>query len=484
MSSISSSLSSQSGSSTPTNYFNGMSTYASSLNNAISQAVEMASFPIELLQNDVTSLTGQSQELSSLSGDVTNVQSAISTLASDAGNMLSASVSDGSATVTVGSGASANSYTLQVAKLGSYSDALSVVPTTANGLATVSDPAAQNISTSQNYTLTVTNSDSTPPVTTNTPIPYSGGNLNGLVQAINNANSGVQAAVVNVGTNNVPNYVLSLQSDGLGSVTMQLNDGPGDSANPGGTGTNLLTPSGSGGTQAEYYIDGQQVFSETDTVTLAPGVTAQLQNTNTNPATVRVAANPATIGNDLQSFVSAYNTAMTELGNNRGQGTGALAGQSIVYQVTDALQSLANYATGDGAVNSLATLGLTFSDTTGQLSFDQSTFDSATSGQSAALTQFLGSATGGGFLQTATNTMTGMLNPSTGTLTQEVSSITANITSTNSQIASKQAAVTLLQGNLTTQMAAADSMIYELQQQSTEISGIFTAEQDAEMAGA
>jgi hypothetical protein len=51
------------------------------------------------------------------------------------------------------------------------------------------------------------------------------------------------------------------------------------------------------------------------------------------------------------------------------------------------------------------------------------------------------------------------------------------------QIASKQAAVTLLQSNLTTQMAAADSMIYELQQQSTEISGIFTAQQDAEMAG-
>jgi hypothetical protein len=32
-------------------------------------------------------------------------------------------------------------------------------------------------------------------------------------------------------------------------------------------------------------------------------------------------------------------------------------------------------------------------------------------------------------------------------------------------------------------MSAADAMIYELQQQSTEIDGIFTAQQDSDMTG-
>jgi len=199
---------------------------------------------------------------------------------------------------------------------------------------------------------------------------------------------------------------------------------------------------------------------------------------------VTVAANPSSVANDLQSFVSAYDTAMTELGKNRGQSGGALAGDSIVYELTDALQGLANYSIGDGAVNSLATLGVTFNDTTGQLSFDQSTFDSATSGHTDALTQFLGSATGGGFLETATNTLTGLLDPASGTLTAEINSKQSNITSTNAQIASEQDQVNQLQTNLTQQMASADSMIYELQQQATQIQGIFTAEQDSEIESA
>jgi flagellar capping protein FliD len=171
------------------------------------------------------------------------------------------------------------------------------------------------------------------------------------------------------------------------------------------------------------------------------------------------------------------------LGNNRGQTDVALAGQSIVYQLTENLQGLANYSTSSGNISSLAALGVTFDDTTGQLSFDQSAFDSATSGQTAALTQFLGSAATGGFLQTATNTLTSILDPTTGVLPQDISSIQANIASTNTQITTKQTQVSQLQSNLTQQMAAADAMIYDLQQQASEMQDMFTAEQDSEMTG-
>jgi flagellar hook-associated protein 2 len=450
-----------------------MSSYSQDLNNAISQEVQIASLPIQLLQNDVNDLTNQSNELQTLDTDFGSVQSAVSGLASAAGNMLAANVADPSvATATLGKGATAGSYSLQVTNLGSYSDALSVDPSSANGLPTVTDPTANNISASGSYTLTVTVGSAAP---TTTSISYSGGNLDGLAQAINDANAGVQATVVNVGSSSAPDYRLSLQSDRLGPVTMQLNDGN----------QNLLAASGSGGALAQYAINGKQVQSDSDTVTLAPGLTIQLTGTDASAATtVTVAADASGIGSALQSFVSTYNSAITELGKNRGQSGGALAGESIVYELTDELQGLANYSNGDGAINSLATLGVTFNDTTGQLSFDQSAFDSATSGQTDALAQFLGSATGGGFLETATNTMTGLLDPTSGVLTQEIGTIQSNITSTNTQIADEENQVSQLQTNLTQQMSAADAMIYELQQQATQVQGIFTAEQDSEIESA
>jgi len=448
-------------------YFNGMSNYSSSLNNEISQEVEIASLPIDLLDNDVSTLTNQSTELGTLNTDFGSVQSAISDIASAAGSTLAASVSDSSATTTLGSGATAGTYTLGVSSLGSYSDAISDA-----GLITVTDPTSQNVSASDTFTLTV-NGVASPPITlsgTNT-------NLNGLAAAINNADANVQATVVDVGSNSAPDYRLSLQSNQLGPVTMQVTDG---------TSQPLLETSGTGytgGTLAQYTINGQPVSSNSDTVTLAPGLTAQLTGTNTTPATVTVAANPSGIGDAFQTFVSSYNSAITELGKNIGQGGGALAGESIVYQLTDTLQGLANYTSGTGNISSMAALGLTFNDTTGQLSFDQSTFDSATSSQTAALTAFLGSTTSGGFIEAATNAMSSIADPTTGTLASEITSVQADITSTNSQIANETAQVTQLQTNLTQQMSAADAMIYELQQQSTEINGIFTAQQDSDMTG-
>ncbi len=470
MSSISSALSSQTsnsgtGSSTAANYFTGMSNFSQDLNNAVSRAVQIAGLPIQLLQNHVNDLTNQQNELDTLNGDVSAVQSAISTLASAAGSVLTGSVSDPSVgTVTLGSAATAGTYSLEVTNLGSYSSAASN-----DGLITVTDPSTQNISASSNYSLTVT-TDGGSPVTT--PISFSGGNLNVLAQAINESGAGVQATLVNLGSTASPDFRLSLQGDQLGAVTMQLNDGTRD----------LLTATGNPGEMAQYSIYGQPVESGSDTVTLAPGLTMQLTGETNGPVTVTVAADSSGIATALGTLVTNYNSAITELNNNRGQTDVALAGQSIVYQITGALQKLANYSTGSGSISSLAALGLKFSDMTGQLSFDQTIFDAATSGQSTALTQFLGSATGGGFLQAASNIMTALLDPTSGSLSQQISSVQANLTSTNTQMAAKEAALTLLQSKLTQQMAAADTMIYALQQQASILQQMLTSQQANEMA--
>lgn len=302
-------------------YFAGMSSYSGSLNNEITKEVELASLPIQLLQNDVTTLTNQSDELQTVNSDMLSVQSAVSGIASAVTNMLTASVSAPSvATATVASGATAGTYTLTVSNLGSYSDALSEA-----GSPAVTDPSSQSISASSSFTLTV---GSAAGVT----ITPAGGSLNALAEAVNQANAGVEATVVNVGSSQSPDYRLSLQSDQLGDVNMQLTDGS----------SNNLMGTTTGGLPASYTINGQAVTSASDSVTLAPGLTANLTGTTGTgqTATVTVAPNSYSIGAALEQFVSAYNSAMTELGNNMGQSGGALAGESIVYSLSDALQKL------------------------------------------------------------------------------------------------------------------------------------------------
>ena len=142
-------------------------------------------------------------------------------------------------------------------------------------------------------------------------------------------------------------------------------------------------------------------------------------------------------------------------------------------------RGLAGYRTGNGNLSSMAELGITFNDNTGRLSFDPSAFSSATSGQIDALTTFLGSATGGGFIGTATNLLLGINDPATGTLTNQINSVQTSITQTNAQITNEENQVAQLQASLTQQMAAADAMIYGMQQQASQIQNILTAQEDS-----
>ena len=464
MSSSVSPLSSLASSSSLGTYFNGMSSYSSSLNQQISREVQLASLPIQILENDESTLDGESNELQTLNSDMQSVQSAISGLGSALSSMLTATVSGSSAvTATVSSGASAGVFTLTGINPGSYTEAISNA-----GSPAVTDPTSQNIGSSSTFWLTVGSSG--------TPIQITASNLNALAADINTSGTGIQATVVNVG-GDTPDYRLSLQSAQLGDVSMQLNNDNGSD--------NLLQVTG--GSPASYTVDNQQppATRSSDTVTLAPGVTVNLTGTTSGSTTttVTVSPNPTTVGNALASFVNAYNSAISDLNKNVGQGGGALAGQSVIYSMLSALQGLANYAGGSGAISSMAALGVTFNDTTGTLSFSQSTFNAATSNNSAALQAFLGSATGGGFLESATNTMNGLVDPTTGILTQDINTIQTSITNTNNQINDQENQVTQLQQNLTQEMSSTDAMIYSLQQQSSFFQQMFAAEQASETAG-
>ncbi len=445
-------------SSTSPIYFNGTSTFSSDLQKVISQALSIASLPIEQLNNDVSTLTSEQSALSSLSGTFTSLQTALAGVDTAAGSgNYGISYSDSTvATAKASSGALLGTYTLQVVDPGSQASAVSTT--------TVTDPTTQSISSSASFTLTAngqTYSNIMPPVGTTS--------LDSLVTAINTATQGaVQATIVNVGTPSQPEYELSIQNTAYGALPITLTDDGGN---------NLLgTPTDA--TSVEYTIDGQPpatedpLSSDTRTLTLAPNLTATVLAGGTTNITV--GQSTTNIANAISSFVMAYNAASQALTAQRGTSGGALSGQSVIDTLSQSLQNLVNYS-GTGAVQSIADLGLRFNDTTGALSFDPTVLSAAATNDFSAVTSFLGSAATGGFLQAATNAMTGILDSTTGVIPTELSSLSGQITADNNHIISDQNNVSQLQSNLTNQMAAADALIAETQAQNTYMTSLFTS---------
>jgi flagellar hook-associated protein 2 len=444
------------GSSSSGGIFTGTSQFSSEFQSEISREVQIADLPIQILQNQVTSLQNQSSALTTLNTDFTSLQTAVQGIDSALdGSSYSADVSNpGVVSATLSSGATQGVYNIDVENVGSYQTSLSTNTWNSSG------------STPNTYTLVVGNQSYQVTPTDNS--------ADSVVAAIN-AQFGnlVQATAVNVGSASSPDERISLQSTSLGPTTvdLQLN------------GQSLQTQQQPPGSLAQYMVNdsGETVSSDTDTVTISDGITLNLQGTGS--ASITVTQPISTLSNALQSFVTAYNQSATDLTAQRGQSGGALQGQAIINELQDALNSIAGYfnsADPSGAVNSLSSLGITMSDT-GQMSFDELGFASTALTSSAAVNAFLGSATGGGFLETATNALNNMLDPSTGVLTTEQSNDQTQITNLQSQISTDQTNVTTLQSNLQNQLAQSDASIAELEQQYSSLSEMFSAEQTEDL---
>jgi flagellar hook-associated protein 2 len=434
--------------------FNGSSTFSSSFQTVLSDAVNAASLPMQQMQDEVTTLTGQQTALTTLEGDFVSLQGAIAGIDSAVQGSPTATSSDNSVvTANASASALAGTYSIQVQNPGSSSVALSNA-----GSTTVTDPTTQNISSSSAFTLTVNGN-----ATTITP---TGNSLEDLVGAINASSAGVSATIVNMGGSSGADYRLVLTSDELGPDTIQLNDGSSDLLNTLSTGA-----------LADYIVNGSgnDVTSTTTHVTLSPGLTVDIQPDAVagGTASVTVTNDYSGLSNALSSFATAYNSAVTAVQAQTGQNAGALSGNSTVYQLEGMLGQMAEYTgTGSGSVNSLSDLGLNL-DSTGQLTFDSTGFSSLNIGDVQA---FLGTASTGGFLQTATSGAASATDSSTGIIENNVSALQTQITNENGLISTQQNMISNMETNLQTKLSAADAAISTLQSEKTYFADLFQAE--------
>jgi flagellar hook-associated protein 2 len=438
----------------------GSSTFASDLQASVNRALEIASLPMEALQNDQSTISGQVSELNTLGGLFNSLQTSLDAIGGTGGSSVQAAVSDQSVlSASVTGSPLPGTYTVQVLNAGSSSSAIS------NSATPVTDPATEDISSSSSFTLTVGTSTYT----------VAASDLNDLAAAINSSGAPVQAVVVNLGSPAAPNYQLSLQATGLGNVALQLSDG-----------TNLLTSLNTG-TDASYTVDGQPpagISTDSSTVTIAPGLSVDLAAVGTS--TVTVSSSLSSVSSELSSFVTAYNAAFAELEKNFGQNGGALVGDSTVLDMQQALNQMISYSGTGGSITSLAQLGVEFTQQ-GTLTFDSSAIAGLTSSQINDALTFLGGTTTGGFLEYANNTLNGITDPVAGSVATETQTLESESQNDQTQITNDQAQLTLMQTNLQSQMAQANALIATLQTRTTFLEGLFQADTsnnpDASTAG-
>jgi flagellar capping protein FliD len=200
----------------------------------------------------------------------------------------------------------------------------------------------------------------------------------------------------------------------------------------------------------------------------------------TGETDVTVTQSASTLSTALSGFADAYNAAVAELAKQYGQAGGPLQGESIVYELSQSLGQMSTYYSSASGSVSMADLGFTLNDD-GTLTYSPLNMMSTDLSNSAGVIAFLGSATGGGFLQAATNAMNNIETPTTGLLKSTETALQSQITSLGTTIATKQAQVQQLQTNLTNQMATADAAIANMEQQYSYMTSVYQAQQTANL---
>ncbi|MGO9445297.1 MAG: flagellar filament capping protein FliD [Thiobacillaceae bacterium] len=240
------------------------------------------------------------------------------------------------------------------------------------------------------------NSFSPKPATNPTTITIDSSNdtLSGIEAAINSANAGVTASIINDGSGNHL-VVTSNQSGAANSVQITTNDADGNNTDTAGLSALAYDPTAAVGAgqnmtqltqalDAKFTIDGVPIDEPSNTVTGAiQGVTLNLAATNVGqPATVSIAPNTQTITSAIQTFVSSYNTAESLMGslsayNASTNQASVLTGDNTVVSLQSQLGSILTGTTAS-TLSSLSSIGVTLQDD-GSLAVDSTTLQNALS---------------------------------------------------------------------------------------------------------
>ncbi len=216
------------------------------------------------------------------------------------------------------------------------------------------------------------------------------GSLTGIRDAVNEANIGVNASIVNVGPEG---YKLLFSVEDVGennSLEISVNDSDGDHLNGSGLSqlaynidaTNMSETARA--THAELLLNGLSIKRDSNTVSdLIKGVTLNLNAVSEEgkPVSINVTKDLSALKAKVQDFVGGFNemmdtvTALTAYDAETQQG-GVLLGDAVMRSFTTQLRRIMGEGIrlGDNQTLSLADVGVT-TQADGKLSFDEETFE-------------------------------------------------------------------------------------------------------------
>ncbi|MBU9576899.1 flagellar filament capping protein FliD [Ralstonia mannitolilytica] len=356
------------------------------VNTLVTSLMKVESQPLTLLQNQQTSYQTQLSAVGNLKSSLATFQTAMAGLSSVSNfSAMKASGYDASIlSASLTGSAPAGSYAVNVTQL-AQSQVLA-----AQGQASATAAIGSGSSTTISFSFgsvsggTFANgkySGATFTQNGNLPggsitIDSSNNTLSGIRDAINSANLGVSASIVNDGSGNPYRLVLTSTAGGSnsemkvsvsGDATLQslLSQDPSGTQNM----TEVTT-----GQNALATINGITVQSPTNTLSnVVDGTSFTLSKTGST--TVTVANDPTATTNAVVNFVKGYNAlrvslnSLTNIDTANSANNGPLAGdvstKALINQITDVL----GQAIGNGAYQSLGSIGVTMG-SDGTLSID------------------------------------------------------------------------------------------------------------------
>lgn len=318
--------------------------------------------------------------------------------------------------------------------------------------------------------------------TSGAPITITSANdtLTGLRDAINGANAGVTAAVVDVdGKGTQFKLVLSSSETGsAGRVELIETTATGTGADLGLTALNV-TGGDYSQLDASLQVNGLLITRSSNNISDAvSGMTFGLKGTGA--ATVSVTANTSEVTQKLQSFVAAYNDVQDFVAaqyktDGGGRPTGVLAGDPTLRTVQQQLREAvgATAAGNGGAFTNLTQIGLG-RDNSGKLTLDTAMLGDKLSKSPADVKALLAGKSAGntGIAHSLYDSYNRLSDTLTGAVQTAISGYQNSVKSIDKSISDQLARIETMRDSLSRQFAAADAAINQLNGQGTSLTNI------------
>ncbi len=440
----------------------------------VSQLMAVERRPIDKLNAQITANQTKISSFGTISGLVSGLQTAVQNLSKSLQGFATTSSDPTVFSSSATSAAVAGSYALNVSALAQSQSLVSAG--VANSSTAISNGVATTLSFDFGTTAGATFTSNGTGIKSIT-IDATNNSMQGIAAAINAANMGVTATLINDGSATSP-FRLSITSNSTGaSNSLKISTAGGDGSintllgyDPAGVKNLTQTVAAQ---NANFTVNGVAISSASNTVTNAiQGVSITLNKTTVTPATLTVAHDTTAISTAVSSFVDSYNALYNQMKSrsaygSTGAATPSLAGDGTVRLMMDQLRGVFMTGATGGTMSLLSQAGIT-TQADGSLKLDSAAFSTALSGNYSDMSNLFTSASG---FATRLNTWaTSVLTPGTGLIAARTQNINTSTNEYNKRVAQLENRMTVLQKQYTTQYSNLNMMLSSMNNTSSYLS--------------